>query len=247
MYSLEIKNLKVKVENKNILKGVSLQIKPGETHALMGPNGSGKSTLASVIMGHPKYEVTGGAVKCYGRNILKLSPDKRAVLGLFLSFQYPVEVAGLSLEHFLRAAYNNLHPKKKLAAPDFHQLYVKKMELLGVKKEFSERGLNEGFSGGERKKVEILQMAVLEPKVAVLDETDSGLDIDALKTVASGVNRVKNKKLSVLIITHYFRILRYIKPDYVHIMIGGKIVKSGKKDLATQVERRGYDWLRKKS
>jgi len=246
MFSLEIKNLKAKVENKNILKGVSLRIKPGETHALMGPNGSGKSTLAAVIMGHPKYEATGGTVKCYGRNVLPLSPDERAALGLFLSFQYPVEVAGLSLEHFLRAAYNNLHPKKKLSVLDFHQLYEKKMELLRMKKEFGARSLNEGFSGGEKKKAEILQLAVLEPRVAVLDETDSGLDIDALKTVASGVNRVHNKKLSVLIITHYFRILRYLRPDYVHIMIDGKIVKSGRQDLATQVERRGYDWLRKK-
>lgn len=248
MNSLEIKKLKVSIENKQILKGLDIKIKPGEIHALMGPNGSGKSTLASTIMGHPSFNIESGIIKLFNKNIKILSPEDRAKQGLFLSFQYPVEVPGLSVEHFLRTAFNNLHPKEKLSLLEFHELFEEKMKLLHIHKDLGGRSLNEGFSGGEKKKLEILQLAVLNPRVAILDETDSGLDIDALKIVANGIKQVSkiNKKLSVLIITHYFRILKHIKPDFVHIMIDGQIVKSGKKDLATQVEKRGYDWLKKK-
>lgn len=245
MLSLEINNLKVKANFKQILNGINLKIRPGEVHAIMGPNGSGKSTLASALMGHPQYQIQGGTIKSFGKNILKLSPEQRAKLGLFLSFQYPVEVPGLSLENFLRTAYNNLHPRK-LSVIEFHKLFEEKMKFLKIKREVGSRSLNEGFSGGEKKKAEILQLSILAPKIAILDETDSGLDIDALKTVARGIDLVKkeDKKMSILVITHYFRILRYLSPDYVHIMIDGKIVKSGRRELAAQVERKGYDWLR---
>ncbi|MCH7492045.1 Fe-S cluster assembly ATPase SufC [Patescibacteria group bacterium] len=245
---LQIKNLKVKVkvQEKEILKGVNLKIRPGEIHALMGPNGSGKSTLASVIAGHPQYSITSGSISFDGKRLKKMLPNKRAELGIFLSFQYPVEVAGLSIEHFLRTAYNTTHPQQQLSALDFNKRFKEKLKLLRMPPEFSERSLNEGFSGGEKKKSEILQMAILEPSLAILDETDSGLDIDALKIVAKGINRLANPHLGILIITHYIRILKYIKPDFVHIMIDGKIIKSGTKQLASTIEKKGYDWLIKK-
>lgn len=243
MNSLEIKKLAVSVGGKRILRGLDLKIKLGEIHVIMGPNGSGKSTLASTVMGHPNFKITQGSVLLFGKNIKNISPDKRAHQGLFLSFQYPVEVAGLSIEHFLRTAYNSINPRKLLSPLEFHKLFEEKMELLHIRKDLDNRFLNEGFSGGEKKKLEILQMAVLNPKVAILDETDSGLDIDALKAVAQGIKKIKTAKMSILIITHYFRILRYIKPDKVHIMLNGRIIKSGTKELAAQVERKGYDWL----
>lgn len=246
MKLLEIKNLKVNIGSKKIIKGLDLNIKPGEIHALMGPNGSGKSTLASTIMGHPSYEIKSGSIKSQGKNIKNLSPEERAKLGIFLSFQYPVEVPGLSVPHFLRSAYNNLHPKNQLDPIKFAKYFKEKSKLLNIKKDLAERSLNEGFSGGEKKKLEILQLAILNPKLAILDETDSGLDIDALRAVSEGIKKVKkdNKQMGVLIITHYFRILNHIKPDFVHIMKDGKILKSGKKELATQVEKKGYDWIK---
>ncbi len=246
MKLLEIKNLRVNIQSKKIIKGVNLSIKPGEIHALMGPNGSGKSTLASTIMGHPNFEIMSGFIKSQGKSIKKLSPEDRAKLGIFLSFQYPVEVPGLSVPHFLRSAYNNLHPNKKMSPLDFSKYFKEKSKLLNIKTDLAERSLNEGFSGGEKKKLEILQLAILNPKLAILDETDSGLDIDALRAVSEGIKKVKkeNKKMGILIITHYFRILNHIKPDFVHIMKDGKLIKSGRKDLATQVEKRGYDWIK---
>ncbi|MBI5037696.1 MAG: Fe-S cluster assembly ATPase SufC [Candidatus Kerfeldbacteria bacterium] len=246
MDRLVIRQLYARVTDTPILKGVDLTIQPGTIHALMGPNGSGKSTLASIIAGHPGYTVTRGTMT-YGATLLKkLTPDQRAQRGIFLSFQYPVAVPGLSLEHFLRTAYNNIHRGQQLSALEFHKHIEAKMKLLNMKPDFASRALNEGFSGGEKKKSEILQLAVLEPTLAILDETDSGLDIDALRAVAKGINKLVNPKLGILIITHYVRILRYIKPDYVHVMSAGKIIKSGKRTLATQIERRGYDWLLKK-
>lgn len=245
---LAIKNLHVKSGDTKILNGVTLSIKPGKIHALMGPNGSGKSTLASVIMGHPGYRITRGSIMMQGKRINTLPPEERAALGLFLSFQYPVEVPGLALEQFLRTAYNNIHPDAPLSVVDFHIYFQKKLELMKAGRAFAKRSLNEGFSGGEKKKSEILQMAALAPTMAILDETDSGLDVDALKTVARGLSAVasQHRRLSILLITHYCRILRYIKPDKVHIMIDGKIAKTGNKQLATQVEKKGYDWLMKK-
>ncbi len=241
--SLAVNNLHARVDTTPILKGVSLSLKPGTIHALMGPNGSGKSTLASVIAGHPGYAVTKGSISLGKKRVTPLTPDERAKLGVFLSFQYPVEVPGLSLEHFMRTAYNNTHPDETLSAIEFHKLFMQKLKELKMPSTFAERSLNEGFSGGEKKKAEILQMAILQPQFAILDETDSGLDIDALKAVARGVMKLQNPNLSILLITHYVRILRYIKPDYVHIMAHGQIVKSGRRELATQVERKGYDWL----
>lgn len=243
MNSLEIKNLKVSVKGKKILKGVDLAMKPGEIHAIMGPNGSGKSTLASAIMGHPNFKVRQGSILLFGKNIKSLSPDERARRGLFLSFQYPVEVPGLSIEHFLRTAHNSINPKKSLSPREFHKLFEEKMELLSIGQALASRFLNEGFSGGEKKKLEILQMAVLNPKAAILDETDSGLDIDALKAVTQGIKKIKTARMSILVITHYFRMLRYVKPDKVHVMLDGRIIKSGGKELATQLEKKGYDWL----
>ncbi len=243
MKSLEIKKLKVSVEGKKIINGLDLTIRTGQVHALMGPNGSGKSTLSSAIMGHPGYQITGGTIVVFGKRINAWSPEKRAQQGVFLSFQYPVEIPGLSIEHFLRTAFNNLYPKKKLSPLQFRALLEEKMELLHVRRDLGDRSLNEGFSGGEKKKLEILQMAVLQPRLAILDETDSGLDIDALKNVAHGIGAIRSSTTSVLLITHYFRILRYIKPDFVHILINGRIVKSGDRKLASEVERRGYDWL----
>ncbi len=252
MTELLIRNLCAQVGGKQILNGVNLRVKSGEVHALMGPNGSGKTTLSNVIMGHPKYKVTSGDVMLDGESILGLSPDKRAKKGLFLAFQYPVEVPGVSIANFLRTSFNAVHSgnSDKTVRGEmtniikFQEFLEKKMSLVGVTKDFSQRYLNDGFSGGEKKKAEILQMAVLEPKIAVLDETDSGLDVDALKTVANGVKKLSGPNLGVLIITHYNRILHYVKPDFVHVMIGGKIVKSGGFDLAQELEERGYEWLK---
>ncbi len=238
---LEIKDLHVEVDGKEILKGVSLAIKQGEIHALMGPNGSGKSTLSQTIMGHPRYVITKGDILYNGESILKMSPDKRARLGLFLSFQYPVEIPGVNMAYFLRSAMNAMNGSTK-SVKEFRQLLAEKMELLKIPKEFANRYLNEGFSGGEKKRGEILQLAVLNPKIAILDETDSGLDIDALKTVANGINELRGPGIGMLLITHYNRILHYIKPDKVHILIDGKIMKSGGHELAVELEETGYEW-----
>lgn len=241
---LVIKNLYVRVDGKEILKGVNLEIKAGEVHALMGPNGSGKSTLANALMGNPKYRITKGSIRLDGKNINELSPDKRAKLGLFLSFQYPNEIPGLTVSNFLRTALNSIQGKK-ISVINFHKLLREKMSCLKMDRKFGVRYLNDGFSGGEKKRAEILQMLVLDPKYCILDETDSGLDIDALKTVASGINTLKDsgKPKGILLITHYYRILNYITPDQVHIMVNGKIVKSGDKELAQQIEKEGYESL----
>jgi len=246
---LEIKNLHVDVEGKEILKGLNLEIKKGEIHALMGPNGSGKSTLAFSLMGHPKYEIKKGKVTLEGKNLLEMKVNERANSGLFLSFQYPSEISGVSLANFLRTAYNqvkNNGKKDKIGVMEFMNLLYEKMDLLQMDREFAKRHLNVGFSGGEKKRTEILQMAVLEPKFAILDETDSGLDIDALKVVAEGVKKLVGPNLGVLIITHYQRILHHIKPDRVHILVDGKIVKSGGYELAKEIEETGYEDLQKK-
>ncbi len=252
MSELVIRNLHARVEEKEILKGVNLTVRQGEVHALMGPNGTGKSTLAYVLMGHPGYEVTEGEVLFKGQNILDLDPNERAHLGLFLAFQYPVAVPGVTVANFLRAALN---AKRKAQNPDdpgisileFRKLLTEKMALLGMDPGFAARYLNDGFSGGEKKRTEVLQMAVLEPEIAILDETDSGLDIDALRTVADGVNKLRETmNLGVLVITHYQRILRYIRPDFVHIMMDGRIVESGGPELAEHLEEHGYDWVRER-
>ena len=237
---LIIKDLHVSIEGQKILNGVDLVVKKGQVCALMGPNGSGKSTLAYTLMGHPKYIVDKGEAFYKGKNILELSPDERAKLGLFLSFQYPQEIPGLSVSNFLRTAYNAVK-KQPISVPDFVKKLKEKMHLLKIDEAFSRRYLNEGFSGGEKKRTEILQLAVLEPEMAILDETDSGLDIDSLKTVAQGVNTLLGPNIGVLIITHYQRILNYITPDRVHIMVKGRIVKSGGKELAHELEAKGYD------
>jgi Fe-S cluster assembly ATP-binding protein len=245
---LVIKNLHVSVEGKPILKGVDLAVHKGKIHALMGPNGSGKSTLAYTLMGHPKYEVTEGKILFKGVNVLDLEPDERARMGLFLAFQYPVAIPGVSMANFLRSAINarrlSGNGGKAISVPEFRKLLVEKMKLLEMDPSFAGRYLNEGFSGGEKKRAEILQMAVLQPEIAILDETDSGLDIDALRIVANGVKAVAGPDMGVLIITHYQRILNYIEPDYVHVMLDGRIVLSGKDDLARKLEQRGYDWVR---
>jgi Fe-S cluster assembly ATP-binding protein len=248
---LEIRNLHVSVENKPILKGVNLVVKQGEVHALMGPNGTGKSTLAYAIMGHPGYTVTAGQMIFKGEDILEMKPDGRSRLGLFLAFQYPVAIPGVSVANFLRTAINArrraVNPDDKgMPIPEFRKLLKAKMDLLQVPHDFAGRYLNDGFSGGEKKRAEILQMATLEPEVAVLDETDSGLDIDALRIVASGVNALAGPNLGVLVITHYQRILNYIKPEFVHIMLDGRIVETGGADLALHLEEKGYDWVREK-
>ncbi|OQY31991.1 MAG: Fe-S cluster assembly ATPase SufC [Anaerolineaceae bacterium 4572_5.1] len=251
MAELIIKNLHVNVEGVEILKGVDLTIKAGEVHAIMGPNGTGKSTLSYALMGHPSYLVTEGEVFFGGENVLALAPDKRSHLGLFLAFQYPVAVPGVSVANFLRMALN-AHRKahdpadKGISIPDFRKLLRSKMEMLQMDPAFAGRYLNDGFSGGEKKRVEVLQMATLEPKFIILDETDSGLDIDALKIVSDGVNAVQDSKQGVLLITHYQRILNYIHPDYVHIMLGGRIVESGGPELALRLEEEGYEWVREK-
>jgi Fe-S cluster assembly ATP-binding protein len=244
---LEIKHLCASTEGKQILKGVDLKVNAGEIHAIMGPNGAGKSTLAKVLAGHPAYEITGEAW-FKGQNLLELEPEDRAHLGLFMSFQYPVEIPGVSNLQFLQIAYNSNRKAKglpEISPSDFEKLVNEKMELMDIKKEFKERNLNEGFSGGEKKRNEILQMAVLSPELAILDETDSGLDIDAMRIVARGVNQTMNGSLGLILITHYQRLLEYIKPDFVHVMLDGKIVQSGKSELALQLEEKGYDWLNK--
>jgi len=244
---LEIKNLHVRVEGAEILKGISLKVNPGEVHAIMGPNGSGKSTLARVLAGHPSYEVTEGSVVYDGKNLLELEVEKRARAGFFLAFQYPVDIAGVSNSYFLKAALNEIRASKgesELDAMEFLELLKEKAKTVKMDPSFLNRPVNEGFSGGEKKRNEILQMAVLEPKLAVLDETDSGLDIDALKVVAEGVNQLRSPERSVILVTHYQRLLNYITPDFVHVLIDGKIVKSGDKELALHLEEKGYDWVR---
>ncbi len=246
--TLEIKGLHVAVEGKEILKGIMLTLEEGKVHALMGPNGSGKSTLAQALMGHPKYEITQGKILLNGEDITEASPDERARKGLFLSFQYPKEIAGVSLGNFLRAAYNALREKrqeKKLSVVEFHKLLQEKMKVLHVDAAFGSRSVNEGFSGGEKKKAEILQLLVLEPKFAILDETDSGLDVDSLRIVAEGINTVKGPRRGILLITHYYRILDYVTPDIVHVMVDGTIVKTGGKELARQIEKEGFENMTK--
>jgi Fe-S cluster assembly ATP-binding protein len=247
MADLEIQNLHVAVEGKEILKGVDLSVSRGEIHALMGPNGSGKSTLANTIMGHPGFEITEGKVLFRGEDVTETEPDERARLGLFMAFQYPSAIPGVSVINFLRTALN-AHRKARGEDPiqlkEFRRTLEGKMDLLKVDREFTKRYLNEGFSGGEKKRCEILQMAIMNPVVAVMDETDSGLDIDALRTVANAVNEMRNPELGVLIITHYQRILGYITPDFVHIMLDGRIVEEGGPELATDLEQKGYEWVR---
>lgn len=251
MSNLIFKDLHVNIEGKEILKGINLQVNKGEVHALMGPNGTGKSTLAYTLMGHPAYEITKGDILFDGKSILELETDERARLGLFLAFQYPVAISGVTVANFLRMAVNarmkEKDPESKgISVPAFRKLLIEKMELLQMDKSFGGRYLNEGFSGGEKKRTEILQMATLQPQIAVLDETDSGLDIDALRIVSNGVNTLRGPELGVLVITHYQRILNYIKPDFVHVMLNGKIVESGGPEMALQLEEHGYDLIRKK-
>src|SRR5438874_7510986 len=245
MNALSVENLHVTIVGQEIVRGLSLTVPSGEVHAIMGPNGSGKSTLAKVMAGQPDYEVTAGKVTMDGQNLLELEPDERARLGLFLAFQYPSEVPGVTIANFLRAGVQARLPEgEELEATEFYARLYEKMELLGMDRSFTSRAVNEGFSGGEKKRTEILQLAMLEPKYAVLDETDSGLDIDALKTVAHGVNSLRGSKIGILLITHYQRILNYIVPDHVHVMVQGRIVRSGGKELALELEERGYDWAR---
>jgi Fe-S cluster assembly ATP-binding protein len=255
---LVVSNLNVAVEGKGILKGLDLEVKKGEIHALMGPNGSGKSTLANTIMGHPRYEVTEGDIRFKGESVLEMEPDERSRKGLFLAFQYPVAIPGVSVANFLRTALNarlapsatdgsGAVPKHKGIPPkEFRALLKEKMALLRMDESFATRYLNDGFSGGEKKRAEILQMALLKPEVAVMDETDSGLDIDALRVVADGVNALAGPEMGVLLITHYQRILNYIKPHFVHVMVDGRIVLSGGAELALELESRGYDFVREK-
>ena len=243
---LEIKNLHATVNGKEILKGVDLTVKKGEIHAIMGPNGSGKSTLASVITGNPAFEVTKGKVIYEGVDLLELSPEERAGAGVFLSFQYPVEIPGVSMTNFMRASLNEIRKHRgqdPISASDFLKMIKEKRELVELDKDLAGRSVNEGFSGGEKKRNEIFQMAMLEPKLAILDETDSGLDIDALRIVASGVNKLRSKDNATIVITHYQRLLDYIKPDFVHVLYKGRIVKSAGPELALKLEEHGYDWI----
>jgi Fe-S cluster assembly ATP-binding protein len=241
--SLEIQNLHVRTEEREILHGVDLVINKGETHALMGPNGSGKSTLANTLMGNPTYEITEGRILLEGEDITEADPDDRAKAGLFLAFQYPVSIPGVSVANFLRTAINAKR-EDAIKVKEFGELLKRNMEVLRIEREFTSRYLNDGFSGGEKKRAEILQMAMLEPAYAVLDETDSGLDIDALRVVADGVNALRGPNLGALIITHYTRILQYVRPDFVHIMLNGRIVQEGGPELADHLEEKGYDWVR---
>ncbi|HCO84149.1 MAG TPA: Fe-S cluster assembly ATPase SufC [Arenibacter sp.] len=247
---LKINNLHARVEDKEILKGINLTVNAGEVHAIMGPNGSGKSTLAAVIAGKEEFEVTEGEVFLEGEDLEDTSPEDRAHKGVFLSFQYPVEIPGVSVTNFMKTAINESRKAKGLEdmpAKDMLKLIREKSELLEIDRKFLSRSLNEGFSGGEKKRNEIFQMAMLEPKLAILDETDSGLDIDALRIVANGVNKLKSKDNAVIVITHYQRLLEYIVPDFVHVLHNGKIVKSGNKDLALELEEKGYDWLKQET
>ena len=243
---LKIKNLKAGIEGTEILKGINLEINPGEIHAIMGPNGSGKSTLSAVIAGDENYEVDSGTVHLEGEDLLDLDPDQRAHKGVFLSFQNPVEIPGISVSNFMKAAINEKRKNlgmEPISAKELLDKMREKMDLLNMKKGYLSRNMNEGFSGGEKKRNEIFQMAMLEPKLSILDETDSGLDIDALKIVANGVNKLKNKENATIIITHYQRLLNYIVPDFVHVLHDGKIIKSGGKELALELEAKGYDWV----
>jgi len=256
--TLVIDDLHVAVEGNEILRGVSLEVKKGEIHALMGPNGSGKSTLANTLMGHPRYEITGGDILFKGESVIELDPDERSRRGLFMAFQYPVAIPGVSVANFLRTALNTrlaeaagggnggVPAKRGIPPKEFRDLLKSKMALLKMDESFAGRYLNDGFSGGEKKRAEILQMAILKPEIAVMDETDSGLDIDALRIVSEGVRALSGPDLGVLIITHYNRILNYIKPDHVHVMVGGRIVHSGGPELALELESKGYDWMREK-
>jgi len=247
---LEIKNLRAKIEEKEVLKGLDLKVKAGEVHAIMGPNGSGKSTLSKILAGHPSYEVTGGEVlyeiNLQMKNILEMAPDERAKEGIFLAFQYPIEVPGVSNFNFLMTSFNSIleaQGSPTMSEEEFRAYVTQKLKIVSMKPDYLDRGVNVGFSGGEKKKNEILQMAVLAPRLALLDETDSGLDIDALRVVAEGVNKLKNQDNAIVLITHYQRLLDYIKPDYVHVLANGKIVQSGGPELALKLEKQGYDWL----
>ena len=240
---LKIENLHVEIDGNEIVKGLDLEVSKGEIHAIMGPNGSGKSTLANVLMGHPRYEVTDGAVTFEGEDVLELEPDERAKMGMFLAFQYPSEVPGVSVANFLRTAVNAVR-EEELSPMEMYKLLQEKMAVMQMDPKFAERYLNEGFSGGEKKRNEILQMLMLEPRLAIMDETDSGLDIDALQVVARGVNELRGPEFSAVIITHYQRILRYIQPDRVHVMLDGRLVTSGGRELAHELEDKGYDWVR---
>jgi Fe-S cluster assembly ATP-binding protein len=244
---LEIKDLHAGIDGKEILKGLNLTVNAGEVHAIMGPNGSGKSTLSKVLAGHPSYEVISGEVLYEGKNLLELEPDERAREGVFLAFQYPVEVPGVSNSQFLRLAYNEKMKHlglEELDPLEFNDYLKEKAKIVDMSSEFFKRSVNEGFSGGEKKRNEILQMAVLDPKLAILDETDSGLDIDALRIVAEGVNKLRSADKAIILVTHYQRLLNYIHPDFVHVLAGGKIVKEGGKELALELEEKGYDWVK---
>jgi Fe-S cluster assembly ATP-binding protein len=244
---LEIRNLHAAIDGNEILKGINLTIKKGEIHAIMGPNGSGKSTLAKVLAGHPAYEVTAGEVLYEGRNLLDMPPDERAREGVFMAFQYPIEVPGVSNAQFLRLAYNEKRKhlgEEELDPLEFKDLLKERAKIVEMDASFMSRSVNEGFSGGEKKRNEILQMAVLEPKLAILDETDSGLDIDALRIVAGGVNHLQNSENAIIVVTHYQRLLNYIVPDYVHVLFDGRIAREGGKDLALELEEKGYDWIK---
>ncbi|MBN1562175.1 Fe-S cluster assembly ATPase SufC [candidate division KSB1 bacterium] len=247
---LSIKNLHASVDGHEILKGIDLDVQPGEVHAIMGPNGSGKSTLAGVLAGRAEYSVTEGRIDFFGKNLLEMAPEVRAREGLFLAFQYPVEIPGVNSSYFLRTALNEIRAHRgldKVSAVEFLKIIREKLELVEMDEKFLKRSVNEGFSGGEKKRNEILQMATLEPKLAVLDETDSGLDIDALRIVASGVNALRSQENAFIVVTHYQRLLNYIVPDFVHVLYQGKIVKSGDKDLALHLEDYGYDWIKEQN
>ena len=247
---LKIKNLEVAVAGNQILKGLNLEVNPGEVHAIMGPNGSGKSTLANVLAGREEYEVLAGSIEYNGKDLLEMKPEDRARDGVFLAFQYPVEIPGVSMANFLKTALNQMreaHGQEPLDAMEFFSLVREKLKLVKMEEKFLKRSVNEGFSGGEKKRNEIFQMAILEPKLSILDETDSGLDIDAMKIVADGVNSLRSKDKAIVVVTHYQRLLDYVAPDFVHVLVDGRIVKSGDKSLALELEDRGYDWLKEES
>jgi Fe-S cluster assembly ATP-binding protein len=251
MPELEIKNLHVSIEGNAIIKGLNLSVRRGEVHAIMGPNGTGKSTLAYAVMGHPNYQITQGDILLDGKSVLELAPDERSRAGIFLAFQYPVSIPGVTVANFLRTALNARRrhadpPQEEISVLEFRKLLKSKMDLIEMEYAFGGRYLNEGFSGGEKKRTEVLQLAALEPAFAILDETDSGLDIDAIRIVSEGVNALKGPKMGVVVITHYQRILNYLEPDYVHVMYDGRIVESGGEKLALQLEEHGYDWVREK-